>query len=106
MIEIYHDDKTFIVRDPGNPGSVRKPYKQPKRSGVDKKLQALVDAGTHKFLPMADYAADYSEKRCASIADGGYGTVEEQLELLGEEGIGKFQAHIAQVKLAHPKPSP
>ena len=46
----------------------------------------------------------YAEKRRSSIADGGYGTWQEQLELLGEHGIGAFQRHIASVKAGYPKP--
>lgn len=44
------------------------------------------------------------DKRLKSIADGGYGTVTEQLEIIGEQGIAPFKAHIATVKAAHPKP--
>ncbi len=45
----------------------------------------------------------WQEKRAVSLADGGYGTVTEQLEMIGEQGIGAFQKHIAAVKVAHPK---
>lgn len=45
----------------------------------------------------------YKEKRMRSIADGGYGTIREQLEYLGEQGIGAFQSHVAKIKLDHPK---
>jgi hypothetical protein len=46
----------------------------------------------------------WQEKRQASIADGGYGTIPEQMEMIGEQGIGVFQAHIASVKGAIRKP--
>ena len=44
------------------------------------------------------------EKRQADVAGGGYGAVTEQLEIIGEQGMTVFQAHIAAVKAAHPKP--
>ena len=42
-------------------------------------------------------------KRQKSMADGGYGTVLEQLELLGEKGVAAFRAHAAAVKARFPK---
>lgn len=42
--------------------------------------------------------------RTAIIANGGYGTFAEQLEILGERGIDAFQQHIAAVKATHQKP--
>lgn len=42
--------------------------------------------------------------RTASMADGGYGTWAEQLEMIGEQGMTVYQAHIATVKSNHPKP--
>jgi hypothetical protein len=54
----------------------------------------------------ADAAPDptWQEKRQANVADGGYGAVTEQLEIIGEQGITAFQNHIAAVKAAIPKP--
>ena len=54
----------------------------------------------------ADAAPDptWQEKRQANVADGGYGEVTEQLEIIGEQGITAFQNHIAAVKAAIPKP--
>ena len=52
----------------------------------------------------ADLLQDVIDARLAPIADGGYGTLGEQFEILGEQGVGAFQEHIAAVKLAHPKP--
>jgi hypothetical protein len=46
----------------------------------------------------------WQEKRQADIAGGGYGEITEQLEIIGEQGMTVFQAHIAAVKAAHPKP--
>ena len=46
----------------------------------------------------------WQEKRQANIADGGYGTMPEQLEIIGEQGMVVYQAHISAVKTAIPKP--
>ncbi len=48
-------------------------------------------------------APTWLEKRQANVADGGYGEVTEQLEIIGEQGMDVYQAHIAAVKSAHPK---
>ena len=45
----------------------------------------------------------WQEKRQANIADGGYGAITEQLEIIGEQGMTAFQNHIAAVKAAIPK---
>ena len=47
----------------------------------------------------------YKTERQGLMADTKYGTVSEQLELLGEQGIVKYQEHIAAVKAANPKPT-
>ena len=46
----------------------------------------------------------WEDKRLKSLADGGYGTITEQLEMIGEQGEVAFQAHIQTVKTNHPKP--
>jgi len=43
------------------------------------------------------------DARMSSLVDGGYGTVPEQLEMIAEQGVVAYQAHIAAVKVAHPK---
>jgi hypothetical protein len=50
-------------------------------------------------------AVAYKTERQGAMADTKYGTVSEQLELLGEQGIVKYQEHIAAVKAANPKPT-
>ena len=52
------------------------------------------------IVPPVPYVKTWQELRQASIADGGYGTIPEQMEMIGEQGIGVFQAHIASVKWA------
>ncbi len=43
------------------------------------------------------------DNRKSSILDGGYGTIQEQLEIIGEQGVTAFKSHIAQVKTRFPK---
>lgn len=46
---------------------------------------------------------NYQTRRRKNIADGGYGTWQEQLEMIQEKGINAWKNHCAQVKLDHPK---
>ena len=43
------------------------------------------------------------DKRLANMADGGYGSIGEQLEMICVQGMDVFQAHIAKVKSDIPK---
>jgi len=43
------------------------------------------------------------DKRLKSLADGGYGTVAEQLEMASEEGFDYWQKHILAVKKKYKK---
>ena len=43
------------------------------------------------------------DKRLARMADGGYGSIGEQLEMIGEKGLDAFKSHIAKVKSDIPK---
>ena len=65
-------------------------------------VQEWIDAGN---TPTAYVAPEKSwvDKRTANMADGGYGTITEQLEMIGEQGMDKFQTHIAKVKTDNPK---
>ena len=45
----------------------------------------------------------YADLRQATVADGGYGTIQEQLEMLGEQGQVAFEAHVQAVKVRFPK---
>ena len=42
-------------------------------------------------------------KRLANMADGGYGSIREQLEMIVEQGMDVYQTHIAKVKSDIPK---
>jgi len=112
MIQIFENETDFIIRDLTT-RSLKNPDKYVKAGFrisagnspdiANEYIKSLVDAGTHEVLPMADYTPHYSELRCQSKALGGYGTIEEQLEILGEKGITAFQEHIKAIKVAHPK---
>jgi len=68
-----------------------------------RKLQVWLDAGNTP-IPFVAPEKSWVDKRTASMADGGYGTWSEQLEMIGEQGMTAYQAHIASVKSDHPKP--
>ena len=50
-----------------------------------------------------DYAPNYAKQRQQPISKGGYGTWQEQLEILNEQGLEAFQTHCAAVKARYPK---
>jgi len=65
-------------------------------------VQEWIDAGNTP-TPYVEPEKSWVDKRTASMADGGYGTWSEQLEMIGEQGMTVYQAHIATVKSNHPK---
>jgi len=65
-------------------------------------VQEWIDAGNTP-TPYVEPEKSWTDKRTASMADGGYGTWAEQLEMIGEQGMTVYQAHIATVKSNHPK---
>ena len=88
-IRWLHDGlETFIPKAPGN-------------LEYDEML-AKIEAGTAELLPEApEPEPHWKDKRQANIADGGYGTIREQLEMIGEGGastVASYQTHIAAVK--------
>lgn len=66
-------------------------------------VQEWIDAGNTP-TPYVEPEKSWTDKRTASMADGGYGTWSEQLEMIGEQGMDAYQAHIASVKSNNPKP--
>ena len=73
--------------------------------------EALEKYGVNDYIAQGNTPTPYSapekswvDKRTASMADGGYGTWSEQLEMIGEQGMDAYQAHIASVKSNNPKP--
>lgn len=76
----------------------------PERGGRYDVMMQEVAAGTSTIVEQDDTPVPtWEEKRTAPIDAGGYGTIPEQMEIIGEQGIAAFQAHIAAVKAAIPK---
>jgi len=65
-------------------------------------IQEWIDAGNTP-TPYVAPEPHWIDKRLANMADGGYGSIGEQLEMIGEQGMDVFQAHIAKIKSDIPK---
>ncbi len=65
-------------------------------------IQEWIDEGNTPE-PYVEPEPSWIEKRLANMADGGYGTTGEQFEMIGEQGMDVYQAHIAKVKSDIPK---
>ena len=50
--------------------------------------------------------AKYITQRKQSIVNGGYGTLQEQFEILGKQGIVGYQKHFNAVRARYIKPKP
>lgn len=61
------------------------------------------DARLSKVKFQNEDLIDYKTKRQRSIADNGYGSWQEQLEMMNERGFDAWQAHCADVKKRFPK---
>ena len=65
-------------------------------------IQEWIDNGNTP-TPYVEPELHWIDKRLANMADGGYGTIGQQLEMIGEQGMDAFQTHIAKVKQDIPK---
>ena len=65
-------------------------------------IQEWIDEGNTPD-PYVAPEPHWIDKRLANMADGGYGTTGEQFEMIGEQGMEVYQAHIAKVKTDIPK---
>jgi len=65
-------------------------------------IQEWIDEGNTP-TPYVEPEPSWLDKRLAKMADGGYGTTGEQFEMIGEQGMDVYQAHIAKVKSDIPK---
>jgi hypothetical protein len=65
-------------------------------------IQKWIDEGNTPE-PYVAPEPSWLDKRLANMADGGYGTTGEQFEMIGEQGMDVYQAHIAKVKSDIPK---
>ena len=82
------NDEMFVPNDMGNRYRVM--------------IQEWIDDGNTP-APYVAPEPHWIDKRLAKMADGGYGSIGEQLEMIGEQGMDVFQAHIAKVKSDIPK---
>ena len=69
---------------------------------VTEEIQEWINAG-NAVEPYVEPEPHWIDKRLANMADGGYGTTGEQFEMIGEQGMEVYQAHIAKVKSDIPK---
>ena len=53
--------------------------------------------------PYVEPEPHWIDKRLADKAKGGYGSIGEQLEMIGEQGMDVYQSHIAKIKAKYPK---
>ena len=65
-------------------------------------IQEWIDDGNTP-TPYVAPEPHWIDKRLARMADGGYGSIGEQLEMIGEQGMDVYQTHIAKVKSDIPK---
>ena len=65
-------------------------------------IQEWIDEGNTPE-PYVAPEQHWIDKRLANMENGGYGTTGEQFEMIGEQGMEVYQAHIAKVKSDIPK---
>ena len=65
-------------------------------------IQEWIDDGNTP-TPYVEPEPHWVDKRLANVANGGYGSIGEQLEMIGEQGMDAFKSHIAKVKQDIPK---
>ena len=65
-------------------------------------VQEWIDDGNTP-TPYVAPEPHWIDKRLANMAKGGYGSIGEQLEMIGEQGLDAFKSHIAKVKQDIPK---
>ena len=82
------NDNVFVPNDMGNRHRVM--------------VEEWINAGNTP-APYVAPEPHWIDKRLANVANGGYGSIGEQLEMIGEQGMDVFQAHIAKVKSDIPK---
>ena len=92
---VMQSDGSFLVN-----GNMYVPNDMGNRHRV--MIQEWIDAGNTP-TPYVEPEPHWIDKRLANMADGGYGYIGEQLEMIGEQGMDVFQAHIAKVKSDIPK---
>ena len=92
---VMQSDGSFLVN-----GNMYVPNDMGNRHRV--MIQEWIDAGNTP-TPYVEPEPHWIDKRLANVADGGYGSIGEQLEMIGEQGMDVYQTHIAKVKSDIPK---
>ena len=99
----YKEHGGFLVNKDATPESQGE-YSVPDDMGNRHRvmIQEWIDAGNTP-TPYVAPEPHWIDKRLANVADGGYGSIGEQLEMIGEQGMDVYQSHIAKVKSDIPK---
>ena len=99
----YKEHGGFLVNKDATPESQGE-YSVPDDMGNRHRvmIQEWIDKGNTPE-PYVAPEPHWIDKRLAKMADGGYGTTGEQFEMIGEQGMDVYQAHIAKVKSDIPK---
>jgi len=99
----YKEHGGFLVNKDATPESQGE-YSVPDDMGNRHRvmIQEWIDKGNTPE-PYVAPEPHWIDKRLANMADGGYGTTGEQFEMIGEQGMDVYQAHIAKVKSDIPK---
>ena len=87
----------YITR--GQDGKIKSSFKNKQYDG-----QEYISSESEEYQLFLNPPETYIDKRLKNIADGGYGTINEQLEIMNEQGFEAWQAHCATVKVNNPKP--
>ena len=66
--------------------------------------QEYISDENEEYISYINPPETYIQKRLKNISDGGYGTINEQLEIMNEQGFEAWQAHCTTVKQNNPKP--
>ena len=93
------EDGSFAVNE-GTPDRLFVPDNMGNRHRV--MIQEWIDEGNTPE-PYVEPEPHWIDKRLAKMENGGYGTTGEQFEMIGEQGMEVYQAHIAKVKSDIPK---
>ena len=99
----YKEHGGFLVNKDATPESQGE-YSVPDDMGNRHRvmIQEWMDKGNTP-TPYVEPEPHWIDKRLANVANGGYGSIGEQLEIIGEQGMDAYQSHIAKVKSDIPK---
>lgn len=113
MVLISNNPTTKIVQDKDGV-EVQVPFDTPCHAGENGALPTMLDATVDAkvFAEIAQreavYASQAPERDLAKVIEQrkqAYGTIEQQLERIIEDGIASEVTRVAQIKLENPKPN-